>query len=98
MRCRQARDHRHCRQHLANREQCFQPLAKDHHGTRPSESDAMTKQIPHCAARKGDRGLSACGIEPGTMDRAEEHTSELQSLMRSSYAVFCLRKKIAAKE
>src|SRR3546814_1620604 len=31
----------------------------------------------------------------GTMraDRSEEHTSELQSLMRISYAVFCLKKK-----
>src|SRR3546814_10522750 len=29
--------------------------------------------------------------EPG--DRSEEHTSELQSLMRISYAVFCLKKK-----
>src|SRR3546814_7173564 len=28
------------------------------------------------------------------MDRSEEHTSELQSLMRISYAVFCLKKKI----
>src|SRR3546814_1681538 len=28
--------------------------------------------------------------------RSEEHTSELQSLMRISYAVFCLKKKIAA--
>src|SRR3546814_4937100 len=28
--------------------------------------------------------------------RSEEHTSELQSLMRSSYAVFCLKKKVAA--
>src|SRR3546814_1059981 len=27
------------------------------------------------------------------MQRSEEHTSELQSLMRSSYAVFCLKKK-----
>src|SRR3546814_4703408 len=27
-------------------------------------------------------------------DRSEEHTSELQSLMRTSYAVFCLKKKI----
>src|SRR3546814_10070739 len=27
------------------------------------------------------------------MDRSEEHTSELQSLMRNSYAVFCLKKK-----
>src|SRR3546814_1335417 len=29
-----------------------------------------------------------------TMPRSEEHTSELQSLMRISYAVFCLKKKI----
>src|SRR3546814_10548172 len=28
-----------------------------------------------------------------TCDRSEEHTSELQSLMRISYAVFCLKKK-----
>src|SRR3546814_3944389 len=28
-----------------------------------------------------------------TMGRSEEHTSELQSLMRISYAVFCLKKK-----
>src|SRR3546814_5318815 len=27
--------------------------------------------------------------------RSEEHTSELQSLMRTSYAVFCLKKKIS---
>src|SRR3546814_4711510 len=30
--------------------------------------------------------------------RSEEHTSELQSLMRSSYAVFCLKKKIIYQE
>src|SRR3546814_7314712 len=30
---------------------------------------------------------------PVTLARSEEHTSELQSLMRSSYAVFCLKKK-----
>src|SRR3546814_8466479 len=28
-----------------------------------------------------------------TMDRSEEHTSELQSIMRLSYAVFCLKNK-----
>src|SRR3546814_10617781 len=32
--------------------------------------------------------------EPAPAYRSEEHTSELQSLMRSSYAVFCLKKKI----
>src|SRR3546814_10886201 len=31
-------------------------------------------------------------------DRSEEHTSELQSLMRISYAVFCLKKKIRATQ
>src|SRR3546814_1855791 len=30
--------------------------------------------------------------------RSEEHTSELQSLMRISYAVFCLQKKITIKQ
>src|SRR3546814_3410544 len=29
----------------------------------------------------------------GRLPRSEEHTSELQSLMRTSYAVFCLKKK-----
>src|SRR3546814_5808847 len=29
----------------------------------------------------------------GAVDRSEEHTSELQSLLRISYAVFCLKKK-----
>src|SRR3546814_4154552 len=33
-------------------------------------------------------------ITPEAFLRSEEHTSELQSLMRISYAVFCLKKKI----
>src|SRR3546814_2613493 len=32
-------------------------------------------------------------VLPETSPRSEEHTSELQSLMRISYAVFCLKKK-----
>src|SRR3546814_2180552 len=41
------------------------------------------------------RGLVAEGYGPGSRIalRSEEHTSELQSLMRISYAVFCLNKK-----
>src|SRR3546814_4063761 len=39
----------------------------------------------------GDRGSRLPRIGAGT--RSEEHTSELQSLMRNSYAVFCLNKK-----
>src|SRR3546814_2364457 len=38
-------------------------------------------------------GPEARGQEEGTEARSEEHTSELQSLMRISYAVFCLKKK-----
>src|SRR3546814_10479956 len=40
--------------------------------------------------RPDDLGLA---VEAGTRLRSEEHTSELQSLMRISYAVFCLKKK-----
>src|SRR3546814_4888448 len=43
--------------------------------------------------RAGDQ--IALRIRPG--ERSEEHTSELQSLMRISYAVFCLKKKKARK-
>src|SRR3546814_1121610 len=32
-------------------------------------------------------------LYPSRITRSEEHTSELQSLMRISYAVFCLKKK-----
>src|SRR3546814_4620604 len=35
----------------------------------------------------------ACGALQAAVLRSEEHTSELQSLMRISYAVFCLKKK-----
>src|SRR3546814_7073532 len=37
------------------------------------------------------RGLA--NLSFGDLQRSEEHTSELQSLMRISYAVFCLKKK-----
>src|SRR3546814_5775380 len=43
----------------------------------------------------GLRGLPV-GLFDET-DRSEEHTSELQSLMRNSYAVFCLKKKTKTK-
>src|SRR3546814_2208105 len=43
---------------------------------------------------RGARRLPALAQGPrGVRRRSEEHTSELQSLMRISYAVFCLKKK-----
>src|SRR3546814_7864937 len=47
------------------------------------------------AEGKGGRGKGR--PEKGDRERSEEHTSELQSLMRISYAVFCLKKKTTAK-
>src|SRR3546814_8180489 len=44
-----------------------------------------------CAAERDIRSVVLTGS--GKYFRSEEHTSELQSLMRISYAVFCLKKK-----
>src|SRR3546814_7581949 len=42
---------------------------------------------------KVDRGEGVADPRVEAAQRSEEHTSELQSLMRISYAVFCLKKK-----
>src|SRR3546814_9902420 len=58
-------------------------VATQQHGelaTRHGEIDAMQDMVT------ADMGMHA-------LERSEEHTSELQSLMRISYAVFCLTKK-----
>src|SRR3546814_10019331 len=39
------------------------------------------------------RSVGPLALSIGDQKRSEEHTSELQSLMRISYAVFCLKKK-----
>src|SRR3546814_7398430 len=45
--------------------------------------------------RAGDPAVAAMirDQSPARVNRSEEYTSELQSLMRTSYAVFCLQKK-----
>src|SRR3546814_2771071 len=52
-------------------------------------------RLGRCAASLGDQaGFPALPSLRSVQDgRSEEHTSELQSLMRISYAVFCLKKK-----
>src|SRR3546814_8500229 len=56
-----------------------------------------TGRMPHEIAISPDGKQAAVVAYGGTtidlFDRSEEHTSELQSLMRTSYAVFCLKKK-----
>src|SRR3546814_7462760 len=57
-------------------------------GTSPAEQLRPRSGHHQAADRRAQR---AAGIE--RRGRSEEHTSELQSLMRISYAVFCLKKK-----
>src|SRR3546814_8925063 len=49
---------------------------------------SLVEQLDQQCALAG--GIADVAVEPR---QSEEHTSELQSLMRSSYAVFCLNKK-----
>src|SRR3546814_8373953 len=55
------------------------------------EGDPLTASIRRrLPAADTDRQRRSAGL---ALRRSEEHTSELQSLMRISYAVFCLKKK-----
>src|SRR3546814_6924949 len=65
-------------------------------GSHPSRSRLSPSQEQSVALRW--TGLSASRIVPQQQVRSEEHTSELQSLMRISYAVFCLKKKKTKKK
>src|SRR3546814_7189727 len=73
-------------------------LARDYF-TRAIASDpkfAMSHaNLSRLHSLRGDRAAAIKAIDGAiTAERSEEHTSELQSLMRTSYAVFCLKKKI----
>src|SRR3546814_3479588 len=62
---------------------------------RPFEMLTHDRPDPACHSRqRGGSGRNRCchRCRPAGV-RSEEHTSELQSLMRISYAVFCLKKK-----
>src|SRR3546814_4815182 len=58
-----------------------------YHRRKPGQRHPAATRQP--ASSRGDRVTAS----PQTVERSEEHTSELQSLMRISYAVFCLKKK-----
>src|SRR3546814_1642351 len=61
----------------------------------------LTKNVPDITDKLKEavyasgvaRPKQASALELQQLERSEEHTSELQSLMRISYAVFCLNKK-----
>src|SRR3546814_13511111 len=55
-------------------------------GQQHAQPQAPDQTPPHLFRTAGEHGVQRA-------ERSEEHTSELQSLMRISYAVFCLKKK-----
>src|SRR3546814_3357996 len=57
------------------------------------EAPAITAEERRAAMVLGTYCASCHMIDGEGASRSEEHTSELQSLMRISYAVFCLKKK-----
>src|SRR3546814_4486876 len=61
-----------------------------HHTPAPDRRSGRALSGSHRLPR---RDRSVAGVHGRGAPRSEEHTSELQSLMRISYAVFCLKKK-----
>src|SRR3546814_5614468 len=78
----------------------YTTLFRSERRSRQRGQDAIPGQHEPRAAHAAERHprllRSAAGAaerEDAGQGRSEEHTSELQSLMRNSYAVFCLKKK-----
>src|SRR3546814_2915119 len=71
-------------------------IARRSRGT-PRIANRLLRRARDYAEVRGDGQISASlageAMKLLAVDRSEEHTSELQSLMRISYAVFCLKKK-----
>src|SRR3546814_7537414 len=70
---------------------CQEPPRRNADGSRRADSRAASVAADNSAPALS----SACSSSDKR--RSEEHTSELQSLMRTSYAVFCLKKKTHTK-
>src|SRR3546814_6385351 len=60
----------------------------------------LKRAIAHVSVKSHDNGAlnPKAHLRKRITERSEEHTSELQSLMRISYAVFCLKKKTNNKQ
>src|SRR3546814_6484040 len=98
----------HHLRHQRRRRKDVDALRPRHGGIRLSPQCA--RRFPDAASRPlfgGGRGgallelhlpRARLRISEAAAARSEEHTSELQSLMRNSYAVFCLKKKKKSKQ
>src|SRR3546814_5505886 len=59
-------------------------------GSKAANADPKTALTCYVPVPKNPHGVN---VSPDGKYRTEEHTTEMQSLMRSSYAVLCLKKK-----
>src|SRR3546814_6438102 len=91
-----AADDRRARRRLAVQNRAQYPVGKGHEArhvlTRLMPRQRYIAGIEQLAGLKFARSERRLHDRPHLL-RSEEHTSELQSLMRISYAVFCLKKK-----
>src|SRR3546814_975848 len=80
---------------------CFARGSGDRRFVQARGRKVRAPRKPRCRITSGGFGQPESGKVPQRADRqrlrSEEHTSELQSLMRNSYAVFCLKKKKRTK-
>src|SRR3546814_945001 len=67
-------------------------------GTSASKKAATVQPHRHRASNSPSNTATPSSGRKDASGRSEEHTSELQSLMRISYAVFCLKKKKKKKQ
>src|SRR3546814_5533063 len=90
-------------QRQRQRYRAAQPPPDHDNAIGPADTRAETRQAKQRQHTEHHDGARAQGndkqqkdqqyLAPGNLGRSEEHTSEVQSLMRISYAVFCLKKK-----
>src|SRR3546814_2988685 len=83
---------------IDQREQPGGAVAVAHLREREDRPLRAVRVLATVLAPAGRIGLDVAGVVVGVLERrgeqrSEEHTTELQSLMRISYAVFCLKKK-----
>src|SRR3546814_6023458 len=91
--CKEYRHEVPCRRRLRPR-----PAAADRRDRRRAAAQGRGAGEDHPHRAVPHRCVHAVGRGPRGPVRSEEHTSELQSLMRISYAVFCLKKKKKKKQ
>src|SRR3546814_4592219 len=77
---------------LAHREQAR--AVEDRRGDRPCPRNRPEIGVAQLQRHRPSARVALGGAIPDDGARSEEHTSELQSLMRTSYAVLCWKKKI----